>query len=42
MDPVGHDKKDEWDLAVRFRDIQRFGYLQPKEKKNSLKKQFVR
>jgi Mg-chelatase subunit ChlD len=32
-DPVGHDKKDDWDLAVRFRDIQRYGYLEPKKKK---------
>lgn len=32
-DPVGHDRKDEWDLAIRFRDIQRFGYLHAKEKK---------
>lgn len=32
-DPSGHDKKDEWDLAIRFRDIQRFGYLNPKQKK---------
>ncbi len=32
-DPVGHDKKDDWDFAVRFRDIQRYGYLEPKQKK---------
>jgi hypothetical protein len=38
MDPVGHDKKDEWDLAVRFRDIQRYGYLQPKERKEMSEK----
>ena len=38
MDPVGHDKKDEWDLAVRFRDIQRYGYLQPKQKKEMSEK----
>jgi hypothetical protein len=37
-DPVGHDKKDEWDLAVRFRDIQRYGYLQPKERKEMSEK----
>jgi uncharacterized protein with von Willebrand factor type A (vWA) domain len=38
VDPVGHDRKDEWDLAIRFRDIQRFGYLQPKEKKEMSEK----
>ena len=32
-DPIGHDKKDDWDLAIRYRDIQRYGYLEPKEKK---------
>ena len=32
-DPVGHDKKDDWDFAIRFRDIQRYGYLEPKQKK---------
>ena len=30
---MGHDKKDDWDFAVRFRDIQRYGYLEPKQKK---------
>jgi len=38
MDPVGHDRKDEWDLAIRFRDIQRFGYLQPKQRKEQSEK----
>ncbi|MBS1960504.1 MAG: VWA domain-containing protein [Bdellovibrionales bacterium] len=33
QDPNGQDRKDEWDLAIRFRDIQRFGYLHAKEKK---------
>ncbi len=33
VDPQGHDKKDDWDLAIRFRDIQRYGYLEPKKKK---------
>lgn len=38
MDDHGHSQqnpqKDEsWDLASRYRDIQRFGYLEPKKKK---------
>lgn len=38
MDDHGHSQqnpqKDEaWDLASRYRDIQRFGYLEPKQKK---------
>jgi hypothetical protein len=33
LDPSGHDKKDDWDLAVRFRDIQRYGHIEPKLKK---------
>jgi uncharacterized protein with von Willebrand factor type A (vWA) domain len=37
-DPVGHDKKDDWDFAVRFRDIQRYGYLEPKVKKEMSEK----
>ncbi len=37
-DPQGHDKKDDWDLAVRFRDIQRYGYLEPKKKKEMSEK----
>jgi Ca-activated chloride channel family protein len=32
-DPNGQDRKDEWDLAIRFRDIQRYGYLHAKQKK---------
>lgn len=31
-DSAGHEPKDDWDLAVRFRDIQRYGYLEPKKK----------
>jgi Mg-chelatase subunit ChlD len=27
-------QKDDWDLAIRFRDIQRYGYLDPKEKRD--------
>lgn len=38
LDPSGHDKKDDWDFAVRFRDIQRYGYLQPKERKEMSEK----
>lgn len=38
MDPSGHDKKDDWDLAIRFRDIQRLGYLEPKQKKEMSEK----
>ena len=37
-DPNGHDKKDDWDLAIRFRDIQRYGYLEPKQKKEMSEK----
>ncbi|NDF14679.1 VWA domain-containing protein [bacterium] len=37
-DPSGHDKKDDWDFAVRFRDIQRYGYLEPKERKEMSEK----
>ncbi len=37
-DPNGHDKKDDWDFAVRFRDIQRYGYLEPKLKKEMSEK----
>jgi len=33
LDPSGHDKNDDWDFAIRFRDIQRYGYLEPKERK---------
>jgi len=37
-DPSGHDKKDDWDLATRYRDIQRFGHLEPKVKKEMSEK----
>lgn len=43
MDDHGHSQqnpqKDEaWDLASRYRDIQRFGYLEPKQKKEMSEK----
>ncbi len=38
MDDHGHSqdnpqKNEAWDLAARYRDIQRYGYLEPKQKK---------
>lgn len=36
-DPSGHDKKDDWDLATRYRDIQRLGHLEPKKRKEMSK-----
>lgn len=43
MDDHGHSQqnpqKDEpWDLASRYRDIQRYGYLEPKQKKEMSEK----
>ena len=35
---LGHDKKDDWDLAISYRDIQRYGHLEPKVKKEMSEK----
>lgn|GEM_PF-1077845 len=37
-EPQKEFEKDDWDLAVRFRDIQRYGYLDPKQRKEMSEK----